>query len=279
MSRALILSSFVAASRVGGGAQSLALSVLGIEPVLVPTVLFGRHPGLGAPGGGAVGPDLFKNILGGIEAKGEFARFDLVLTGYFSHPDQVLAAAKAIDQIRAARAQAGAEPPLVLVDPVMGDEGKGLYVQQAVADALAEHLLPRADILAPNAWELAYLTGMAVSDPHSACLAARSLKTTVMVSSVPSEDQIGAVLVMASEAWLACHPHLSAAPNGVGDLLSALMGAACLEGLAPHHALAQAVGGVYEALKAAIGDDDLPLVAMGRALSDGSDQVSLILVD
>jgi hypothetical protein len=32
-------------------------------------------------------------------------------------------------------------------------------------------------------------------------------------------------------------------------------------------------------LKAAIGDDDLPLVAKGRALSDGSDQVSLILVD
>jgi hypothetical protein len=57
------------------------------------------------------------------------------------------------------------------------------------------------------------------------------------------------------------------------------MGAACLQGLAPHHALAQAVGGVYEALTAAIGDDDLPLVAMGRALSDGSDQVSLILLD
>jgi hypothetical protein len=32
-------------------------------------------------------------------------------------------------------------------------------------------------------------------------------------------------------------------------------------------------------LTAAIGDDDLPLVAMGRALSDGSDQVSLILLD
>jgi pyridoxine kinase len=279
MSRALILSSLVAASRVGGGAQVLALSLLGIEPVLVPTVLFGRHPGLGAPGGGGVAPDLFLSILNGIEAKGEFSRFDLILTGYFSHPDQVLAAAKAIDQIRAARAERRALPPLVLVDPVMGDEGKGLYIRPEVAGALIEHLLPRADILAPNAWELGYLSGMAVSDPLSACLAARTLKTTVMVSSVPAEDQIGVVLAMAGQAWLACHPSLSQAPNGVGDLLSALMGAACLQGLAPHHALAQAVGGVYEALTAAIGDDDLPLVAMGRALSDGSDQVSLILLD
>ena len=139
--------------------------------------------------------------------------------------------------------------------------------------------MPRADILAPNAWELGYLTDKAISDPHSACTAARSLKTTVMVSSVPTEDQIGVVLATASEAWLACHPKLPKAPSGVGDLLSALMAVACLAGLAPQHALAQAVGGVYEALQAGLGDDDLPIVAMGRALSDGSDQVNLILLD
>jgi pyridoxine kinase len=45
MARALILSSHVATSSVGGSAQALALAALGIEPVVVPTVLFGRHPG------------------------------------------------------------------------------------------------------------------------------------------------------------------------------------------------------------------------------------------
>ena len=51
MRRILILSSFVAAIRVGGGLQALVLARLGVEPVLVPTTLFGRHPGYGPPGG------------------------------------------------------------------------------------------------------------------------------------------------------------------------------------------------------------------------------------
>ena len=51
MASALILSSHVASSRVGGSAQVLALAQFKIDPVLAPTVLFGRHPGWGAPGG------------------------------------------------------------------------------------------------------------------------------------------------------------------------------------------------------------------------------------
>ena len=78
---ALILSSYVAASRVGGMAQALALAALGIEPVVVPTVLFGRHPGRGAPGGGAVAIETFDDLLAGVEADGVFARADLVITG------------------------------------------------------------------------------------------------------------------------------------------------------------------------------------------------------
>ena len=279
MLRALILSSFVAASRVGGGAQSLALTLLDIDPVLVPTVVFGRHPGLGAPGGGPVAPELFEGVLAGIQAKGDFARFDLVLTGYFSHPDQVLAAGKTIDRIRTARQDAGVAPPLVLIDPVIGDDGKGLYVQPTVAAAIAEHLVPRADILAPNAWELGYLTGTNIDGPQSACEAARSLGVAVMVSSVPWGDKASVVLATHDSAWLACHTRLPQAPNGVGDLLSALMASACLKGLTPHHALTQAVGGVFEALKAANGGDDLPLVAMGAALGQGSEDISLILLD
>ena len=41
MPLALILSSFVAGSRIGGAAQQYAFAPFGIDPVLVPTVLFG----------------------------------------------------------------------------------------------------------------------------------------------------------------------------------------------------------------------------------------------
>ena len=62
MSTVLILSSYVAASRVGGGAQALAFARLGIEPILVPTVTFGRHPGWGPPGGGPVTAETMQAI-------------------------------------------------------------------------------------------------------------------------------------------------------------------------------------------------------------------------
>src|ERR1700722_667639 len=99
----LILSSFVASSAVGGGAQAVALARLDVEIVLAPTVLLGRHPGLGAPGGGAVDPAMFESVLAGIEANGVFARAEAVICGYFADPAQVAAAARTIDAVKAAR--------------------------------------------------------------------------------------------------------------------------------------------------------------------------------
>src|ERR1700761_801447 len=116
MPTVLILSSYVAASRVGGGAQALAFSRLGIEPILVPTVLFGRHPGWGPPGGGPVAAETMQAMLDAIAYQGLFSQIDAVLTGYFSRADQVTTAARALSAIRSAN------PSVVaVVDPVMGD--------------------------------------------------------------------------------------------------------------------------------------------------------------
>ena len=70
MPLALILSSYVAASRVGGMAQALALAPFKIDPVLIPTTLYGRHPGWGPPGGAAVDPATFKSMIEGVAANG-----------------------------------------------------------------------------------------------------------------------------------------------------------------------------------------------------------------
>src|SRR5579859_6709806 len=123
----LILSSFVASSPVGGGAQAVALAKLEVETVLAPTVLLGRHPGLGPPGGG-VDPSMFESVLAGIEANGVFAAAEAVICGYFADPAQVAAAARTIDAVKAARPSA-----MIVVDPIMGDSVGGLYVKPEVA--------------------------------------------------------------------------------------------------------------------------------------------------
>jgi pyridoxine kinase len=235
----LILSSFVAASPVGGGAQVMALAALEIRAILVPTVLFGRHPGLGPPGGGAVANALFEGVLEGVAASGAYENLDAVITGYFADPGQIAVAGSAIDAIRALRPNV-----LVVTDPIMGDADKGLYVSPAVAKAQAEILVPRADLISPNAWELQRLTACVIADPQTALAAAREAGRPVLVSSVPVGRNIGVLWTDGEEAWLASHRQGPGAPNGTGDLLTALFTAALLEGASGPDALETAVSDV-----------------------------------
>jgi pyridoxine kinase len=236
MPRVLLLSSHVAASPVGGGAQVVALARRGIDTVLVPTVLFGRHPGLGPPGGGPTPLETFEGMLQGVAASGVLERIDAVITGYFASASQVAAAARMVDAVRAA--SPGAR---IVVDPIMGDDPKGLYVREEVALMIAADLVPRADLVAPNVWELARLTGASACDPLGA---ARALGRPVLLSSVERGGDIGVLYVDGREAWLASHRRVDGAPNGTGDRLTALFTTALIEGSAPRDALKDAVQAV-----------------------------------
>jgi len=273
MARVLILSSFVAASRVGGGVQAMALARLGIEPVLVPTVLFGRHPGHGPPGGAAVVAETFEAVLGGVQAQGVFASVDAVITGHFSSAEQVAIAAEALARVKAASPGAW-----LVVDPIMGDDGTGLYVREPVAEAIAAELVRAADILAPNAWELGRLAGRPVQDPASAVAAAKSLGRDVVVSSIREDGAIGALYAAGGDAWLATHAPSEVAPKGTGDLLTAVFVAALIRGNAPRDALEIAVSAVAEGVAMATGLDELPLAALPTQLS-ASPRVTLRRVD
>lgn len=278
MPLALILSSHVAGSQVGATAQAAALAPFGIDAMVVPTVLFGRHPGWGAPGGAATPIEIFEGMLEGIAANGLFGLTDLVITGYFASPAQVEAAARAIDAVRAApRDGAFAPAPTVIVDPTVGDEGKGLYVAAETADAIATTLVPRADLVACNAWELRWLTGADAREPAAALEAARRLGKPTLVSSVRRGDEIGAALVAGDEAWLALHAEAEGAPNGTGDMLTVLYAAAVVEGQTPSHGLARAVGGVAETVAAAKrwNAPELPIVAMGSRIKQTSPSVRI----
>jgi len=68
--KTLILSSTVASSRVGASAASFCLQRLGIETVVLPTTVMGRHPGWGKPGGAAVQAEILNDVWAGVKAQG-----------------------------------------------------------------------------------------------------------------------------------------------------------------------------------------------------------------
>lgn len=263
MPLALILSSYVAAARIGGAAQQYVLARHGIDPVLVPTVLLGRSPAKGARGQ-ATDPDLFARLLADVEAEGLFGLCDLVITGHFSLPQQVAIAADAIARIRAApRDGAFTGSAIVVVDPILGDAPGGLYVKPEVALAVAERLVPLADYLTPNLWELEHLSQGDIAG------AARRLGRPVLVTSAPAgPGEIGLAYVDAQGATLFAHRRLNGVLNGTGDLVTASFGAGLVEGLAPLAAAERAARAAAEAVQAAQDwrAPELPIVALGERL-------------
>jgi pyridoxine kinase len=264
MALALILSSFVAASRIGGAAQQYVLAAHGIDPVLAPTVMFGRSPARGSQGQ-VTAPDVFARMLADIEADAIFGMVDLVITGHFSLPEQVEIAAAALARVR----KASQRPPVMVVDPILGDAPGGLYVRPDVAAAVAARLVPLADWITPNLWELGHLTGGDVPDLQAAVAAARRLGKPALVTSAPAGDgETGVLFVEAEVATLFAHPRLPKGPNGTGDLVTASFGAGLVEGLTPLAAAERAARAAAEAVKAAQDwrAPELPIVALGLRL-------------
>ncbi|WP_017931972.1 bifunctional hydroxymethylpyrimidine kinase/phosphomethylpyrimidine kinase [Robiginitomaculum antarcticum] len=255
MKRVLIISSWVASSQVGARTSANALNALGIETVILPTTQMGRHPGWGPPGGGVTDPARLRDLWAGVKA--QKLHFDAVLTGYMGHVDHIELAREIIDELRRG-------PGLqVLIDPIMGDTPGGLYVARPIARAIKTRLVPQADTITPNMWELDFLTD---DDTHPAS------PETIIVTSVPmgrtesGGEKIGAQM-RGVEMFSVEHDKLHKVPSGSGDLLAALYLGHVLSGLPAKLALTKAVMTTFAALKHSVNAGRDELVLVGQDLS------------
>lgn len=212
--RILSISSQVVWGPVGNTAAVPALQAKGHEVLALPTITLSNHPGHGAPAGFRTQAEDMARMFAALEALGALHHLDAMLTGYFASAGQVQEVAALLDRIAV---------PHFLVDPVMGDHGR-LYIPQEVAEAIRDHLLPRADTLTPNAFELAWLSGREVNDEASAIAAARTLgPAEVLATSIPAgEDRLATLLVTRDHVHRVVTPRLAHVPHGTGDFLSGL---------------------------------------------------------
>lgn len=265
---ALLLTSHVSASMVGGANSRFVLNTAGVDTMLVPTVLYGRHPGWGAPGGGEVEQDLFQGMLSGLADNGMLSLTDVVLTGYFADVGQIYDTGSVIDVIRKSPRHhngqhAWSEKPLVIVDPIMGDAPDGLYVSNAIAAGIIDQLVSRADLITPNVFELGRITRRSLTDTASMLRAARSLDCPALVSSIPCGGEIGVMYVDQEQAWLVQHERQMDVPRGTGDLLTAAFAAALVNRQPVRDALEHAVSVTASVIQRAREwrAPELPLVA------------------
>lgn len=260
MKTALVISSFVAASRVGASASAFCLRRLGIETVTLPTTLLGRHPGWGQPGGNSVPAETLESMWAGIIAQN--IEFDAVLTGYMASQEHVDLAVSIIEHVKNKTPDA-----IIVVDPVMGDHGR-LYIDATIAQAIKTHLLPLAMLITPNVWELGYIIGLPVTSQAEIFRAARKAHKGTIVTSVPNGEEIGAAYICSDQVSLVSHERFKTIPHGGGDALAGTLLAHRLNGLSNQDALAKAVAGIFEIISTANTEDagELPLIRRQAAL-------------
>lgn len=276
--RLLSLSSQVVGGHVGNTALAYPLARQGVELLAVPSVVFSNHPGYGAFEGAPLPAGEVAALVEGLGKAGFLAGVDGMMTGYLGTAETAIAAAKAVCSLRGAGCR-------YLLDPVLGDSGR-LYVAPGIERAMRERLLPLADAVTPNPFELGRLTDLPTRTPAQRLRAARALLALgpplVLVTSTDDppgegapgegEDEAACLLATAEGAWRLATPRLAfpVAPNGAGDLLAGLLLVELCRRQPPLPAARAAMARLFRLLQAtlAAGGRELAVLAADDAAPD-----------
>ncbi len=247
----LSIQSAVAYGHVGNSAAVFPLQRIGVEVLPVYTVNFSNHTGYGAWRGPMISPDDVRDVITGIEERGVFPQIDVVLSGYQGGEGIADVILDAVARVKAANPDA-----VYACDPVMGNAKSGCFVAPAIPILLRDRVVPAADIITPNQFELGFLTETEPDTLESTLASVNLVRATgpgtVLVTSVERPDrEAGTIEMLAvddSGAWIVQTPLLPMKANGSGDVTAALFTAHYRRTGDAADALARATSSVFDLL-------------------------------
>lgn len=248
----LSIQSHVSYGHVGNSAAVFPLQRIGHEVWPVHTVNFSNHTGYGQWGGELIPAAQVRNVIDGMEQRGAFERIDAILSGYQGGSDIADVIVDAVARIKEANPQA-----VYACDPVMGNAKSGCFVSDLIPPLLRDKVVPVADIITPNQFELEYLTGVPAHDTTStleAIAAAQEMgPDTVLVTSVrrPETPADAIEMIAANEqgAWLVRTPFIDFKRNGSGDVTAALFTGHYIRERDAADALARTASSVFDLIE------------------------------
>jgi pyridoxine kinase len=247
----LSIQSHVAYGHVGNSAAVFPLQRIGIEVWPVHTVQFSNHAGYDAWRGRVFSGESIRMVVQGIEERGVLGECDGVLSGYLGSPDTSEAVLDSVTRVK------GANPAArYCCDPVIGDAERGVFVRKRIPEFIKERMLPAADLVTPNQFELDYLSGRNTSTMAELAAAIDALHecgphvvfvTSLNTRETPS-DSIDLVVSDGSDRCRLRMPRLPVVANGAGDLIAALFFAHHLSTGSAAEAMALAASSLFGVL-------------------------------
>lgn len=246
-------------SGFGGGSLSAVipiLSALGIQVCSLPTAILSTHTG-------GFTDFHFRDLTADMrQIIGHWRRLGLsfagIYSGFLGSSEQVSIVADFISSFRA-------PSTLVVVDPVLGDDGK-LYdtMEPGMVDGMRD-LIAAADVITPNMTEAGLLLGRKLSDGTEGTAEikdwTRSLAELgprcVIVTSVPASHGRGTSVVAfdrdAGRFWKVACPYIPACYPGTGDIFASVITGSLLQGDSLPLSLDRAVQFASMAIRATFG--------------------------
>ncbi|CAF1111703.1 unnamed protein product [Rotaria sordida] len=235
--RALSIQSHVVYGYVGNKCAAFILQLYGFDVDLINSVHFSNHTGYKTVKGSRLSVDELRNIFQGLLTN-NLLEYDYILTGYMGSGELLHVVAEYIQLIKS-------KFPHVkyVCDPVIGDNNK-LYVDRTCIDVYKNEILPLADIITPNDFEVELLIEKQLIDIQNdnqddiiwqslRCL--HNMGPSHIIISSLSADKIGGnrnMLQLRASSKLADNqyqtfridfPRLESSFTGTGDSFSALI--------------------------------------------------------
>jgi pyridoxine kinase len=249
----LSIQSLVAYGHAGNSAALFPLQRLGKVVWPVMTVHFSNHTGYGDWKGPLLTSGDVADVIEGVGNRGALERCEAVLSGYQGAEDVGAVILDAVAKVKAANASA-----IYCCDPVMGDVGRGMFVRPGIPEFMRDKVVPAADVITPNHFELDFLAGTETTTTEDLVAAVDAVRETgpdtVLVTSVivddTPDDALDMVVVGPQGAWRTRFPRLSVNPPGAGDLTAAVFLANVLDGRPLKETLARTTASVFAVVQA-----------------------------
>jgi pyridoxine kinase len=269
----LSIQSLVAYGHAGNSAALFPLQRLGKVVWPVMTVHFSNHTGYGDWRGPLLAADDIAEVIRGVEDRGALDRCEAVLSGYQGAEEVGAVILDAVAKVKKANPSA-----IYCCDPVMGDVGRGMFVRPGIPEFMRDQVVPAADAVTPNHFELDFLAGTesrSITDVLEAADRVRAsgpstvLVTSVIVDDTP-EDRLDLVAVSGDGAWRTRTPRLSISPPGAGDLTTAVFLANLLDGRDLPEVLARTTSSVFAVVEATdrAGEREMRIIQTQDRLAD-----------